>query len=454
MAQPRIFAIGFDCCGGGRIGAYFRDGGHVVADGTREPLAENILRSRATGVTPLRQWSDAQVFVELWDYKRPALPLLAAFKAYEYLDARFPDAVFLLNTRDRDTWVANRKASNDSEILHQHVRATLRTRQELPADWSDDWDQHHAGVRAHFAGSDRLIEVQMDGAWQEDLRAALGHLYDLPEPRPNASLYRRPAPPSPTPMTTTMAPRLTALAEGIAAHCLGQPKTDGAPATLPDWQPQKSNQLATWDGQNAVRWQDGTALPVVRAGSDLAEGFLPLERMDPPVQRAVGVLNDLSGLWTEGRPIASDMLDARGYGRQAENPPMPIFVYNRRPQARNCVLWPLVGYHSMYRPHFVSTEPLDDIPFEDKEDVCVWRGNLSGGTVGALNRDGLPFGGSIGLMGRFMTASEAERPALLARLDTLTRFHLTRRLQGVAGYDFAMVLGSKRRKLREDAAWA
>lgn len=452
MAEPRIFAIGFDCCGGGRIGHYFKRGGFQVADGTKEPLAENILRARATGVTPLRQWSDTQVFVELWDYKRPALPLLEGFRAYAYLAERFEDAVFLLNTRDRDTWIVNRRNSDDHTILHQHVRASLRTRQELPGLWAEDWDRHHEEVRNFFAGSDRLIELQMDADWQVQLYAALGSRLGLPDPNPDVSLFRREAAPKPETVTTGMSPRLTALSEGIAAQCLGKPNEGAEPAS--EWLPQKTNQLVVFDGHSAVRWHNGDALPVVRAGANLSDGFLPLERTEPPVQRAVGVLNDLRTVWKEGTPIISDMLDARGYGRQADNPPMPVFVYNRRPQARNCVLWPLVGYHSMYRPHYVSTEPADDIPFDDKEDVCVWRGNLSGGTVSALNPERLQYGGSIGLMNRYAEAGEDEKPGLLARLDTLTRYHLTRRLRGVPGFDFALVLGPKRRGLRKDSAWA
>ncbi|WP_147126291.1 glycosyl transferase family 90 [Shimia ponticola] len=450
MDGPRIFAIGFDCCGGGQIGHYFRTGGFEVADGTKEPLAEALLRARASNVTPLRQWADARVFVELWDYKRPALPLLQGFKAFAYLAEHFEDAIFLLNTRHRDTWLANRKNSDDHAILHQHVRDTLHTRQEMPGVWADDWDAHHADVRAFFGGSDRLIELQMDADWQVQLFTTLGDRLALPDPDPDASLFRRDAPPAPQRMTTNMAPRLIELSEGIAAHCLGQ-RTTGP---VSDWQPQKTNQLATFDGHHKVTWHSGEPLPVIRAGENLSDGFLPTDKTDPPVQRAMGVLNDLRTVWNEGTPIRCDMLDARGYGRQADNPPMPVFVYNRRPQARNCVLWPLVGYHSMYRPHFVSTEPADDIPFEDKEDVCVWRGNLSGGTVSALNPERLKYGGSIGLMNRYAEASDEEKSGLLARLDTLTRYHLTRRLQGVPGFDFAMVLGPKRRMLRKDPAWA
>lgn len=447
---PHIFAIGLDCCGGGRIGHYFRTGGYTVADGTKEALAENILRAQATGVTPLRQWSDTQVFTELWDYKRPALPLLKAFKAFAYLSERFEDAIFLLNTRDRLTWVVNRKGSDDEAILHQHVRATLQTRQEIPALWLDEYDAHHVAVRDYFAGSDRLIELQMDADWQVQLHTALGNRFDLPDPNPDAALFKRDNPPLPERITTGMAPRLEAFAESIATQCLGKANDDPAP----DWQPQKSNQLAIWDGERRAHWHDGEALPITRMGPDLSAGFVPLEKMETRTQRAMGVLNDLSQYLKDGQPVRSDMLDARGYGRQAENPPFPVFVYNRRPQARNCILWPLVGYHSMYRPHYVSTEPLDTIPFEDKEDICVWRGNLSGGTVSALNPERLQYGGSIGLMNRYNEASEEEKPGILARLDTLTRYHLSKRLQDQPDYDFAMVLGPKRRKLRKDPAWA
>ena len=431
---PRVFAIGFDGCGGDKIASYFAAAGHGVVSGQDAPVALDILRCRATGQRPLTAWPKAQVFVDLYAYHQAALPMLDGFRAFGFLKDRFPDAVFLLNTRSPDGWLRDRTSIED--VFSRSVHAT---REELAAKWLQDWEDHHTAVSQFFKDDPGFIELDMEGTWQQRLYGDLGDLFGLAPPDPTPAFAPSGDLAMPSKITTKLPPHFIELVEDLSVHCVGSLENRNAP----DFTPPSATQWAHWDGATRVSNQAGDPLPIVRVGAGNADGWIPTQMpMDPQIQRTVGLLNEMRHILPEGQPVTCDMQDARPYGRAHPNPPSPIFAYNRRPEAQNTVLWPLVGYHSPGTANYVSVDPVDPIPYRDKIDLCVWRGNLTGATAPELNPENLPRGGSIGLLNRLADpgTTEAERDAILQRLDTIPRYHLTRRLQTSLDFDFALTL--------------
>ena len=447
MDRPYVFAIGFDTCGGHLLAGAFEKLGHTVVRGTHEPIAEDILVSRALRQRPFRDWPEARVFVDLWGAHQPTYPLLEGFRAYKWLHAQFPDAIFLLNTRELDVWLAARRVTRSGSVIRGHQRATLLGGDALLAHWAEDWQAYHAEVRTHFGASPQLIELPMGGGWRQVLVDRLGDSFGFSEAdgQNTATEPRLAAPPK---VTAPLEPRLATMAEGIAAHAIGQSEPVAESETS-----QPSPKWSRWDGQGSVRRWDRSLLPITPLSQDPRDGFLPLGKVDQTVSRALGLLNSLAPHLRPGLPVVSDMQDARNYGRSRPNPAETTFVYNRMPEARNCVLWPLGAYHTPFAPPYVTQEPKDEIPFADKDDCCVWRGNLTGGAVAELLQEGIKPRGSGWLLQRTKDGvPDAERATFEAQLNALSRYHLTARLWGREGFDFRLVLSDRWRGTKRDPA--
>ena len=78
---------------------------------------------------------------------------LEAYKLFPHLAAQYPDAVFILNTRDKEAWV--KSLLNWSEpYTEAHMRHFNVTSQAALTDcWLADWERHHRRVMEFFLGS-------------------------------------------------------------------------------------------------------------------------------------------------------------------------------------------------------------------------------------------------------------------------------------------------------------
>ena len=83
----------------------------------------------------------------------PCGTYLEAYKLFPHLAAQYPDAVFILNTRDKEAWV--KSLLNWSEpYTEAHMRHFNVTSQAALTDcWLADWERHHRRVMEFFLGS-------------------------------------------------------------------------------------------------------------------------------------------------------------------------------------------------------------------------------------------------------------------------------------------------------------
>ena len=68
-------------------------------------LAEDIAWSKLTGVKPLQPWADTVAFTDMESVRFLNMPIIEAFKDFALLDAHYPGAVFMLNTRRVEDWI-------------------------------------------------------------------------------------------------------------------------------------------------------------------------------------------------------------------------------------------------------------------------------------------------------------------------------------------------------------
>src|SRR5262249_17181528 len=121
---------------------------------------------------------------------------LEAFKLYPEFAEQYPDAVFILNTRDREAWIKSRLGHRKGEFAARFKQYLgIDSDAELAYAWREDWENHHRGVLEFFARRPhRFFVCRIDA----DLPDLLNE--KIPEFRLNRKLYRlqgrsRPPPP-------------------------------------------------------------------------------------------------------------------------------------------------------------------------------------------------------------------------------------------------------------------
>lgn len=248
------------------------------------------------------------------------------------------------------------------------------------------------------------------------------------------------------PAATAPPPPDPGLAADIAAFCLHglTPGLYTAPGGI-------SALYAHWDGQGAPLRHDGRPWPVA-LGPSLRDGAITAFAA-PGVQklaRLEGVLNDILRLGRRD-PVHIDMEDARWIGADpAFAPGAPVLCHNRRADAQNAILWPLPELHSPGLPGYASADTADDIPWQNKADRLVWRGNLSGT---APRPPGARRGPAAhALLTRLQQAGgdSAARAILCDDIHTLPRLDFLRRHQDDPDFDVGLVMAFHYRHHADD----
>ena len=433
---PKLFQIGFNKCGTTFIARLFDMNGIPAAHWLEGALAEDIAYSRLTGRRPLARWADAvQVFTDMESVRFLNMPVIEAFRDFALLDAHYPGSVFLLNTRDRDDWIASRYAHRGGAYARSYAAQLGVGTGALAGIWADDWDRHLAAVRAHFAGRDTLVEIDIDHAAPEDWRAALAPWFDLPlcpdlpgqgvrrarrERAPEtAALMAAPLPggDADPDARARLAARLAAAARPARA-VVRDVARGGAP--LPA--------AACLDlDAGRVTAADGTDLPLRRGPG----GRFVLDAGRPGLLRVLTTVNDIADVASGGR-FWMDMRPACPAGLPGGPAAgAPLLVGLRRRGAANLHLWPAPWLHRIGNDGFPGA-PRDTGPdFADRADLAVWRGGLSGYAPDTGWR--APPVSAETLAERVLAGDAAAE----ADLTRLSRWRAVADHQGLAGIDMA-----------------
>jgi hypothetical protein len=174
-----IFQIGFNKCATNSLCEFLSDSGITALHWHGGVLAQRISRRIQAGQDPIKDFPTTIGFFDMV-YNSPNV-LLEPYKQFEYLHSWYPEALFLLNTRDREKWIKSRLAH---EAPNSHVRLVSRYAQylglpedQVPDFWRAEWDTHHALVRAYFKGSPNFLEFDIERDDPEKLRAFVARFY-------------------------------------------------------------------------------------------------------------------------------------------------------------------------------------------------------------------------------------------------------------------------------------
>lgn len=399
--RPLFLQIGPDGCGEARLARLFRRNGHAAVCHDNGRLAEDILFSQARDEPPLRHWPGTVLFAGLYRDSPHWRPPLEAWRQFEWLASRLPQARLILTLRRVEDWLQDRLTRDSGAVARCHAHHRGCRIADLPQLWAADWHDHLAAVETRFGADPRLIRLDLDRETPADLAARLKPLLALPDtgwqqgwfaraddpppPSPPSS-----PPPSPSPLPGSGARRRPgavdpAFADQIAAFCLAglqaPPADDPGPVEAG-----LSPYFCAWDGDLSVLDRHGRP----RRMAILKDRRAAVSAPGRPFKllRAEGVINDALRLG-RAMPLRIDMEDSRWFGSpQGAVLAGPTLCHNRRNGARNAVLWPLPDQHSMGLAGFDADAPGDPIPWQDKLDQVVWRGMISGSEMTQAVRPG------------------------------------------------------------------
>jgi len=170
--RTRVFQIGFNKCGTRTINFFFQNNGFHGIHWHRGRLARAMFDNMWHGRSLIHGYEEFDVFTDM-EFITPK-GSLEAFKLFPYMATEFPDALFILNTRDREAWIRSRILHKDGVLLEAWKQAYgVSSKEEVTARWRDDWDRHHERVRHFFSGSPyRLLVFDIEQDPPERLTAA------------------------------------------------------------------------------------------------------------------------------------------------------------------------------------------------------------------------------------------------------------------------------------------
>jgi hypothetical protein len=147
----KIFQIGFNKCGTSTIHHYLRSNGVQSIHWDKGRLAKRIFTNLANGDDLLAGYEAFDSFTDM-EHLDAHGTLLEAYKLFPYFAAQYPDAVFILNTRDREDWIRSRlRHSEGGYAKRHHAFHGTTSDHELAEIWRNDWEQHHERVTQFFA---------------------------------------------------------------------------------------------------------------------------------------------------------------------------------------------------------------------------------------------------------------------------------------------------------------
>jgi hypothetical protein len=172
----RIFQIGFNKCGTRSLFVFFKRNGLTGIHYDNGRLASTIFRNLSEKRPPIEGYEQFN-FLSDMEYVTP-IASLEAFKLFDVLAEAYPEARFILNTREREGWVKSRLKHAEGAYKTKWMNGLKLADEDALADhWRADFDRHHARVRDYFADQpDRLIEFDLDRDGADVLmRAAPGY---------------------------------------------------------------------------------------------------------------------------------------------------------------------------------------------------------------------------------------------------------------------------------------
>lgn len=180
MASSRptpIFQIGFNKCGTLSLHHFLVQSQIPSLHWERRELAKRICARMDAGEDPIQDFPNAVGFTDMmaFDERR----MLEPYKRFDYLHLWYPDALFILNTRSRENWIASRTAhaNRGFQLISQYAKYLKISEDEVPDYWRAEWDVHHIAARAYFSGEENFLEFDIEREDPRTLVSFIGNRY-------------------------------------------------------------------------------------------------------------------------------------------------------------------------------------------------------------------------------------------------------------------------------------
>lgn len=190
----RVFQIGFNKCATTALYSLFMSSGvpSIHSSGrfwrlrdhpavSQRNVQETIHNNIQSGQDPLKGLEEFRAFFDMEFIKTGKG--IENYRQFRLFSETYPTAKFILNHRDKASWLRSRARHNDGTYLHLAMDRTGYSREGVFSMWSDDYDAHHQAVRDYFADKPgRLLEFDIDRSDIEDLVAFVAPKYRLKAP--------------------------------------------------------------------------------------------------------------------------------------------------------------------------------------------------------------------------------------------------------------------------------
>lgn len=150
----KIFQIGFNRCATRAIEQFFAGHGYQTAHWEFGNLAKDLEADLAAGRRPLLNWQDTDVFTDM-EFLTESTHI-EGFRHFRKLYWAYPDALFILNTRNIENWLRSRIKHADGFFLtaYQNQKG-YSSKGRVIDDWRKNWLRHHLDVMDFFTKNRR-----------------------------------------------------------------------------------------------------------------------------------------------------------------------------------------------------------------------------------------------------------------------------------------------------------
>jgi hypothetical protein len=172
-----IFQVGFNRCGTVSIHKFLLFSGLRSLHWVDEILAVKMSDRIDAGQDPIQDFPRAIGFTDMIGSRGGRL--VEPYKRFDYLHRWYPNALFILNTRDREKWIASRSAHRftGGGLIPAYANQLKITESEVPDYWRAEWLVHHAQVRSYFADSPNFLEFHIERDDPDKLASFIAKLY-------------------------------------------------------------------------------------------------------------------------------------------------------------------------------------------------------------------------------------------------------------------------------------
>ena len=108
----------------------------------------------------LKRFDDSHVYSDMFFHRENRW--IDGVKFYRELHKEYPDAYFILNTRNTYDWLLSKKKHKKGDYLKRCCAYWNKTSDEMMDWFEEDREEHHRDVRTYFKNNERFLEYDID----------------------------------------------------------------------------------------------------------------------------------------------------------------------------------------------------------------------------------------------------------------------------------------------------